>query len=78
MKYIRAYVETAHASAVKALPGLLAVPPGSSSPVNQNKQVLEIKETRDEVGEETGLLARILSTHQNNELLFLISLAKSI
>ena len=43
LKYIRAYVETAHASAVKALPGLLAVPPGSSSPVNQNKQTKIIK-----------------------------------
>ena len=47
LKYIRAYVETAHASAVKSEPRLLALPPGSSSPVNQNKQIKIIKRYKE-------------------------------
>ena len=44
-----AYVDNAHASVVKPRPELLALPPGYFSPVNQNKDVKAMNDTRDDV-----------------------------
>ena len=44
-----AYVDNAHALVDKSVPGLLALPPGVLSPVNQNKDVKAMNDTRDDV-----------------------------